>query len=80
MGLCVQGYLAHKKRHPVGPCSMTMSRLLWRSWGGGCFLKSEVPLYRADWVVPPPKVWARSGTERCYEDLGQLGQDEPASG
>jgi len=24
-----------RKRHPVGPYSRTMPRLLWRSWGGG---------------------------------------------
>ena len=58
--LRVQGYLAHKrqppprtyrgtsiirKRTPLGPYSRTMPRLLWRSWGGGWFLMSEVFLY-----------------------------------
>jgi len=33
-----------RNRHPVGPYSRTMPRLLWRSWGGGV-LMSEVPLY-----------------------------------
>jgi len=33
-----------RNRHPAGPYSRTRSRLLWRSWGGGRFLMSEVPL------------------------------------
>ena len=34
-----------RNRHPVGPCSRTMPGLLWRSYGRGRFLMSEVPLY-----------------------------------
>ena len=30
-----------RNRHPVGPYSRTMPRLLWRSWGGRQFLMSE---------------------------------------
>ena len=33
-----------RNRHPVGPYSRTMPRLLWRPWGGGRFLMSGVPL------------------------------------
>ena len=29
---------------PLAPYNRTMSRALWRSWGGGLFLMSEVPL------------------------------------
>ena len=56
------------------PSPQTYSRpipmtLLW-SWGGGRLVTSEVPLY--------------TGSSRTYdppcEALGQLGQDEPASG
>ena len=36
-----------RNRHPAGPYSRTMPRLLWRSYGGGRFLMSEVPLYRS---------------------------------
>ena len=32
---------------PLGPYSRTMPRALWWSYGGGRFLMSEVPLYRA---------------------------------
>ena len=31
----LQGYLAYTKRHPVGPYSRTMPRLLGWSYGGG---------------------------------------------
>ena len=36
-----------RNRHPVGPYRRTIPRLLWRSWGGGRSLMSEVhvPLY-----------------------------------
>ena len=33
-----------RNRHPVGPCSRSMPRLLGRSWGGRRFLMSKVPL------------------------------------
>jgi hypothetical protein len=33
-----------RNRHPVGPYSRTMPELLWRSYGGGRMLMSEVPL------------------------------------
>ena len=36
-----------RNRNPVRPYSRTMPRLLWRSWGGGRFLMSEVLLYHA---------------------------------
>ena len=39
----LQGSLT-RTRHPVGPYSRTMPMLLWRSWGGGGGLMSEVPL------------------------------------
>ena len=35
----LQGYLT-----PLGPYSGPIPRTLWRSWGGGQFLMSEVPL------------------------------------
>ena len=34
-----------RNRHPIGPYSRTMPRLLRRSWGGGGSLLSEVTLY-----------------------------------
>ena len=40
-----------ENRHPVGPYSRTMPKLLWRSWGGGRFLMSEVPLYSSSLFV-----------------------------
>ena len=33
-----------RNRHPLGPCSRTMPRVLGGSLGGGQFLMSEVPL------------------------------------
>ena len=33
-----------KNSAPLGPYSSPMPRPLWRSWGGGRFLMSEVPL------------------------------------
>jgi hypothetical protein len=35
-----------KNSAPVGPHSRTMPRALWRSYGGGLFLMSEVTLHR----------------------------------
>ena len=33
-----RGTSLKRSRHPVGPYSRTVPRLLWRSWGGGGFL------------------------------------------
>jgi len=35
-----------RNRAPLGPYSREMPRALWRPYGGGLFLMSEVPLYR----------------------------------
>ena len=40
----IQGYLAHKKHHPLGPYRRTKPRALWCLWGGRLFLMSEVSL------------------------------------
>ena len=65
-GACrVQGYLAIRNRHPVGPCSRTMPRLSWRSWGGMRFLMSEIPLYM--------NPWPRKGNTKTPTPLGPLG-------
>ena len=42
--LVYRGTSLIRNRHPVGPYSRTMPRLLWWSWGGWRFLMSEVPL------------------------------------
>jgi hypothetical protein len=47
-----KGTLLVRNRHPVGPYSRSMLRLLWRSWGGGRFLMNEVPMYSG--VCPDP--------------------------
>ena len=36
--------LLPRNRTSPGPYSLPMPRVLWRSWGGGRFRKSEVPL------------------------------------
>ena len=45
---CSRGYrdtLLIRKRTPLGPYRRPMPRVLKGSWGGGCFLMGEVPLY-----------------------------------
>jgi len=44
-----------RNRHPVGPYSRIMPRLLWRSWGGANFLMGEVPLHKCGFLH-----WKRS--------------------
>jgi len=58
-GMQYRGTSLIRNRHSVGPYSRTMLRLLWRSWGGGQFLMSEVPLYR---VRGYPDIRARDVT------------------
>ena len=49
-----------RNRHSIGPYRRTMLRLLWRSFGGGGFLMSEVPLYRKRvYFVRVRSVWLR---------------------
>jgi len=40
-----RGTSLRRNRHPFGPSSRTMPRLLWRSWKGRRFLMSEVLLW-----------------------------------
>ena len=44
----LQGYLAQKKPHPLGPDRRPMPRVVGVSQGGGRFLMGEVPLYAAN--------------------------------
>jgi len=54
-----------------------MPRVVGWSYGGGRFLMSEEPLYSSSFPTHNMRV---SGITHSYEALGQLGQDEPASG
>jgi hypothetical protein len=61
-----------RKRYLLGPSSRPVPKILGRSWGGGRFLMSEVPLYRivgfrcgvvfgvASQVIEPPLLWGYS--------------------
>ena len=48
--------------------------------GGGGGLMSEVPLYLRTWHDRGTCRFRAGREVRAYEALGQLGQDEPASG
>ena len=44
-GFLVQGYLAYKKTHPLGPYCRPMPRVLGKSWGSGHFVMGKASLY-----------------------------------
>jgi len=46
VGIAYRGTSLIRNRLPLGPYGKPMTRALWWSQGGGCFLMSEVPLYR----------------------------------
>jgi len=45
VGLRYRGTTLNRKRTPLGPYRRPMPRVLGGSYGGGCFLMGEVPLY-----------------------------------
>jgi len=49
-----------RNRAPLGPYSRTMPMALWKPWGGGLFLMSEVPLYKRPLARAQPR--AESGS------------------
>jgi hypothetical protein len=56
-GVAYRDTTSIKNSTPLGPYSRTMPRALWKPWGGGLFLMSEVPLYR---------LRAKSGPARAF--------------
>ena len=56
---CERGPSLLRDHPPLGPYSMPLSRALWRSFGGGLLLMSEVALYRNASVSGEGGMWRR---------------------